>query len=158
MKKISLLVVAGILSGCAGGMEIAQEPVNVNINPNSAGRIVDYEQTVVRTFATAPQRAEISGVPCRLAAQSFSAEFTTPAIINMPDFGHRSEPANVRCDYQGKTATGTLTPHDVTAENNSAVGFGAGGILGMIIAEAVISASSPENHDFAYRNLSVEFD
>lgn len=64
-------------------------------------------QLVVRAVPSGATRQELPGVTCRAETPYFTADFTAPARLLLPDYGSAAPPVTVTC--RNGTATGTAT-------------------------------------------------
>jgi hypothetical protein len=172
MKKFFVLSVALGLMGCAGA-EITTPPVNVVPKDSSAAVGLDVygkaraagnpvprfrgQKTVqIRTRGQGENGStELSGVPCTLDSGVYTASFTTPANVVVPDYGPNSPALFVRCQTETQSGSSTVNAVNVTAQQRQQNAAGTG-VLGAIIVGAVNAAvTDPEKDDFAYPNFTV---
>jgi len=126
---------------------------------NPVPRFRGQETVNIRTRGTGESgggNAEISGVPCELDAGLYSARFTTPANVVVPDYGPNSPAIFVRCTHpDGRSGSVTVDAFNFTAaqRSNSAIGTG---LLGAIVIGAVNAAAlDTERDEFKYPAINV---
>ncbi|MFQ6553592.1 hypothetical protein AAD018_014740 [Aestuariibius insulae] len=173
--KLSYLAAAAVLvlAGCEGA-EITQPPITVTPkNPSAAVGLDVYgraraqgspvprfrgqESVQVRTRAQLEDgsNGELTGVPCTLDSGVYTASFTTPANIIVPDYGPDSPALFVRCVHGEKSNSVTMQPVNLTAQARSASAAGAG-LVGAIVIGAVNEARrNNETDDFGYNPITV---
>lgn len=171
MKKAPLLFLAAAsIAGCTQNMEITKAPVEVQRTAGFATQnYVGHDQSVIRShFAkdeeTGEKKAEFSGANCALKGRGFSTSFTTPAIVNLPDYDYYSQPVTGSCSVNGETRPIVLRPYNETvrARKAAASNSGAqGGLLGMVVTGVVSgiveAANDPTDDDWDYGNYDVIF-
>ncbi|WP_298858372.1 hypothetical protein [uncultured Sulfitobacter sp.] len=102
------------------------------------------------------QRKEISGVPCTLDAGVYSAKFTTPANLIVPDYGPNSPAIFIRCAYEDQSGSVTVNAFNATTQQRMS-NAAAGGIIGVIIVGAVTAAKvDNEKDEFKYPAVTVQ--
>lgn len=168
----SLFLIA--LAGCETA-EITTPPISVRpTNPSAAVGIDVYAQArargnpvprfrgqetiEIRTQGkTSESFGEISGLPCSLDSGLYTASFTTPANINVPDYGPNSPAIFVRCTHpDGRSGSTTVNSYNFTAQQRSNAAIGTG-VLGAIVIGAVNAASTDnETDEFKYPNITVQ--
>lgn len=99
---------------------------------------------------------EIGGVPCTLDSGVYTAAFTTPANVIVPDYGPNSPALFIRCEHpDGRKGSRTVNVFNHTSAQRGAAAYGTG-ILGAIVIGAVNAAQTdPETDDFKYPAVSV---
>ncbi len=171
MKKTSLLLLAaGSIAGCAQNMEITKAPVEVQRTAGFATQnYVGQDQATIRShFAkdedTGEKKTEFSGANCSLKGRGFSASFTTPAIVNLPDYDYYSQPVTGSCSVNGETRPVVLTPYNETVRARQAASSSAGaqgGLIGVLVSGVVSgiveAANDPTDDDWDYGNFDVIF-
>jgi len=95
--------------------QASADAINVAFSSASARDGLRGLQPVrIETFQIDPAKATLRGkavkMACDLAGRGYSATFTTPTKVNMPNFGSNSAPAALRCQHRGKEITRTLRP------------------------------------------------
>ena len=116
------------------------------------------ETLPVRTSGIASDgaRKELAGVPCMLDAGVYSATFTTPANVIVPDYGPNSPAIFVRCTLEDQSGSATINAFNATTQQRMS-GAAGGGILGVIIVGAVTAANVDNDKDeFKYPPLLVQ--
>ncbi len=161
------------LAGCEAA-EITTPPVNVvpNIKSNAVGldvyagprrrgnpvpRFRGQEVVQVRSSGLSKDgvRSELSGVPCKMDSGVYTASFTTPANIVVPDYGPNSPAIFVRCATDTQSGSITANVFNATTQQRMS-GAAGGGILGVIIVGAVTAANvDNEKDEFKYPALTV---
>ncbi|MEP2921946.1 MAG: hypothetical protein ABJP06_14580 [Sulfitobacter sp.] len=164
---------AAILSACAPA-EITTPPVSITpknkadavgldvyAGPRRRGNPVPsfrgQETLAVRSVGIGKdgQRTELSGVQCLLDAGVYSASFTTPANVIVPDYGPNSPAIFVRCTHEDQSGSTTVTAFNATTQQRMQ-NAAAGGVLGVIIVGAVTAAKvDNEKDEFKYPAVSV---
>ncbi|WP_226782084.1 hypothetical protein [Oceaniglobus trochenteri] len=126
---------------------------------NPVPRFRGQETVNVRTRGqgeTGGGNVEISGVPCMLDAGLYTASFTTPANVVVPDYGPNSPAIFVRCTHpDGRAGSATVSAFNFSSSQrqNAAIGTG---VLGAIVIGAVNAANTnPETDEFKYPAISV---
>ncbi len=173
-RNFATLAVAFIaLLGCAMA-EIEQPPISVTpknaasasgldvyardrARGNPVPRFRGQSTVTVRTRGNLDGNgnAEIKGVPCVLDTGLYSAQFTTPANIVVPNYGPNSPALFVRCDTGAMAGSVTAPAINLTNQQRNAGAAGAG-ILGALVIGAVAAARyDPERDTFGYNPVSV---
>ncbi len=169
MNKLLLALPLSILvAGCAERMEITTAPVDVS--RTAAFPSENYSGThpvEVRSFAVTeksegrPEETEFSGASCSIQGRGYSASFSTPAIVNFPDYGYRSQAVTGSCRVKDSVRPIVAKPYNITVsnlQNNTGAG---GGLVGMMIvgiaSGIAIAANDETNDDFGYRPVNVQF-
>lgn len=152
----ALLGAALAMSGCANTQEVTTLPVNMTFTKQlQIQKYVTIPVWSVRYDGTKEQRVE--GVPCRIVGQGFSADFQTPANLNMPVLGANTSDASVTCTYEGQQVTRILKPHNQTEERATQVGYLAGGLVGaLVVAAANESRDTGANDRLTYKPFKFE--
>lgn len=173
-KVVAVIALAVSLLGCTQA-EITQPPITVTPKDqaNASGLDVYARQrsrgnpvpafrgqnTVqVRTWGATEgsSRAELSGVQCNLDSGVYTASFTTPANIIVPDYGPNSPALFVRCTAGATSGSVTASVVNMTAQQRNASAAGTG-LLGAIIIGAVNEANRDNlNDDFGYNVIVVQ--
>lgn len=168
MKKL-ILAAAGLtaLSACMSGDSNSGSTVQVQFSSQSSKALLGYEPTLVQVVAPADLTKMISsikprsGVPCQLKGENYSASFTAPQTVLLPDYGRASSPVSVTCTYQGVTRTQTVSAYDSTASSagqsisgqNSTIGAALTGAL----VESVMSIDRNGKNDWKYPVIQVSY-
>lgn len=174
-SKITLAIVAGLLVTACSQAEITTPPVqiipknaanavglDVYAGPRQRGNPVPafrgQETLPIRTsgIGSDGSRKELSGVACTLDAGVYTANFTTPANVIVPDYGPNSPAIFVRCTHEDQSGSSTVSAFNATTQQrmNGATG---GGILGVIIVGAVTAANVDNDKDeFKYPPIVVQ--
>lgn len=173
VPSIAILAALG-LAACAPA-EITSPPISVT--PKNASNAVGLdvyagprrrgnpvpafrgqETLPIRSTGVASdgQRKEISGVPCTLDAGVYSAKFTTPANLIVPDYGPNSPAIFVRCAYDDQSGSITVNAFNATSQQRTS-NAAASGIIGVIIVGAVTAAKvDNEKDEFKYPAVMVQ--
>lgn len=125
---------------------------------NPVPRFRGQEIVQIRTQGkTSDGFGEISGVPCSLDSGLYTANFTTPANVIVPDYGPNSPAIFVRCSHpDGRSGSATVNVYNFTAQQRSNAAIGTG-VLGAIVIGAVNAASTDnETDEFKYPNIFVQ--
>jgi len=173
--KISFLVI--LLCGLAAceQAQITQPPILVTAKDQAAAVGIDIyardrsggnlvprfrgQETVqIRAFGNlnGDGLSEITGATCMLDSGLYSANFSTPANIGVPDYGPDSPSLFVRCEASGLSGSVTVDAFNLTAaqRSNSAIGTG---LLGAIIIGAVAAANNdPSQDEYSYPAISLQ--
>ena len=176
MRSIALVatLAAITLSACAPA-EITSHPISVT--PKNASNAVGLDvyagprrrgnpvpafrgQETLAIRATGAgsngQRKELSGVPCTLDAGVYSAAFTTPAKLIVPDYGPNSPAIFIRCTHEDQSGSMTINAFNATTQQRMSTAA-AGGIVGMIVVGAVTAARvDNEKDEFKYPPVMVQ--
>ena len=167
-KSLSLFCAALAVSGCANNMEITSPPVNVTRHSGfDTARYQGDHPVNVRSFFTAKksnggeERTEFSGAQCRIQGRGFTAKFSTPAIVNLPDHGFYSQAVTGQCATGEAVRPVVAKPYNITVANIKSNNGAGGGVLGMVVAgvanSIALAANDPTNDDYGYHNISVKF-
>lgn len=159
MKKFAFIALIPLLASCAGYSAIETPPVPVNFTTAIARDNVDTLQnlavrtTVETTSAGKTTSAEISGVPCSITGTGFRVNVVSPAIVKMPRYRGKTDPAKITCTYQGKSLTETI--HVINETKNAKGGYTtAGGLAGIVLQAAVVGVMKgvrdPSKDRFVY--------
>ena len=176
MRPMIKIALAGgmLLSACTAA-EITTPPVLVTpkIKANAVGLDVyagprkrgnpvpqfrGQETVAIRSSGIGADgaRKELSGVPCTLDSGVYTAAFTTPANVVVPDYGPNSPAIFVRCTLEGQSGSATINAFNATTQQRMS-GAAAGGVLGVIIVGAVTAANvDNEKDEFKYPPLTVQ--
>lgn len=102
------LALVGLLGGCAGGLPLGPDVVVGGQNFPAARGEADL---VVRTHTIGTDGAEreVGGATCALRSVLFTARFTTPARLRMPNFGPQSPDLMIDC-AAGRLSGGVTAP------------------------------------------------
>ncbi|MGV6811729.1 MAG: hypothetical protein ACWA47_05750 [Brevirhabdus sp.] len=93
---------------------------------------------------------ELSGVSCMLDSGLYSARFTSPANVVVPDYGPSSPAIFVRCVNGETSGSVTVNAFNATHAQNQSAAYGTG-VLGAIVIGAVAAANrDDEKDDFKY--------
>ncbi len=125
---------------------------------NPVPRFRGQETVQVRAFGNlnGDGRAEITGASCTLDSGLYTARFSTPANIGVPDYGPDSPSVFVRCEANGLSGSVTVDAFNLTAQQRSSNAIGTG-LLGAIIIGAVAAANTdPALDEFSYPAVSVQ--
>ncbi|MAM62096.1 hypothetical protein [Maritimibacter sp. UBA3975] len=163
LRRAVPLVAVLSLAACAMPIEVDQPPVPyITLKPlNEVGR----SSFTVRAFNEESGRArEMSGIPCTFGGDGFVSTFTAPAVVTAPNMGPRTPPASVKCSYDGRTKTRSLTPVNQTiGQIAGTVSAGANaGVVGVLVGGAVAAAQTvtrdKEADVWGYPDVSITFD
>lgn len=107
---------AAALLALAAGCSPTQPPPNaatvpVTPRPGVAAPAAQGEtQLFVRAVPAGSTRQEYPGASCRAETAYFTADFTAPARLLIPDFGTAAPPVSVTCRAGSATGTATAAP------------------------------------------------
>ncbi|SLN14600.1 hypothetical protein ROA7450_00290 [Roseovarius albus] len=78
---------------------------------------------------------------CKIQASGYSADFTTPAVVNMPSFGKYTQNAKLSCTYNDREYSKTLKPHNPSKSSRKGAAVAVGLLVcsacgGIMLAEA----------------------
>ena len=123
------IIMAGLLA--AGCTPTPPTPgvssVAVTARPGVAAPLAQGETAlVVRAVSARDPASEIAGAACVADSEYFSASFTAPARVLVPDFGASSPVVTVTCRAAG--ASGSLAARPTAAWSNGMGGWPAVGI------------------------------
>jgi len=106
------------IAGCTAKAPISQAPVAMNFsNAARQAAVTGLNVSEVRArLRTDDGRAELRGVPCRLTGPGYTANFTTPAALQLPVFGNTAPQLALSCQYEGETRTTTISARNLTQE------------------------------------------
>lgn len=176
MNKLYLFIISLLLLGGCEMADISTPPVSVTpkspsqavgidvyavsrARGNPVPRFRGQEAIQVRTQGKGEGGgfAEISGVPCTLDSGLYSAAFTTPANVIVPDYGPNSPALFLRCVHpDGRAGSATVNMFNFTSQQraNSAIGTG---LLGAIVIGAVNAAQTDNERDeFKYPAVFIQ--
>jgi len=118
---------AAALAGCATTSAQGLATVAVTPKPDVAAPAARGETAmVVRAVPAGADGTELQGAACVADSAYFTASFTAPAQLLMPDFGPASPEVTVSC--RAGTATGTLAARPVQAWSGGLGGWPAVGV------------------------------
>lgn len=162
-----------LLTACTQA-EITQPPINITPSGPGAVGLDVYasarnrgnpvpafrgQNTVqVRTWGPSSDggRTELTGVGCSLDSGVYTARFSTPANIIVPDYGPNSPALFIRCTTDSASGSVTANVVNLTAQQRSASAVGTG-LLGAIVIGAVNEANRDNlNDDFGYNPIIVQ--
>lgn len=145
MHRLMMMTVAIMIAGCAReqGLELPAATVRPTIN---AGLMLPPTRAetdfAVRTFARAgTTETEVAGTDCVLDSAYFTARFTAPARVALPDLGPQSPVVSIACAgepgrgttaIRARLANNDLSPYvgvSVGTGRRSGVGVSLGGIF-----------------------------
>jgi hypothetical protein len=163
MKKFAVLTLLPLLASCTEYAAVDTPAVPVNYTTETAKNNVDTTQNVtMRTVFETTQsgkteKAEISGVPCKIKGTGYRASIVTPAIVKMPLYRGKTDPFTLTCTYKNKTKTQKLRALNET--KNAKPTSSGGGIAGILIQAAVVGAMKglrdPQKDRFSYPFVAV---
>lgn len=159
MKLIPFLSVF-ILVGCAGST-IDSPPTDATYKNRSSMFIKDTSQNTSVKIRSKYKEGfwgeEFTGATCVAENAEFKAEFITPAVVNVPVRGKDTQPFTVTCTYAGKMSTEVAKPYNVRERNtrNTMVN---GGLIGALMAEAIIGVRDDVEDTYDYDEVHVMFD
>ena len=167
MKNLSVMIIAGaVLAGCVSEGP-RQAVTEVTFSSQSSNPLFGYDETLVQVVAPKNLKKVISvikpqdGVPCRLNGPNYSANFTTPGKVLLPDYGSKSGPVTVTCVYQGVTRSRTVSAFDATARAAGKQAGGdsntLGGVLVGALAESVVAIDRKGKNDWSYPVIQVSY-
>lgn len=173
MKSFYKLVLPLVLMGCSQA-QINTPPISVTPNDpagavgvdvyararsqgNPVPRFRGQDTVQVRAVGAGENgRSELTGVSCKLDSGLYTAGFSTPANIVVPDYGANSPALFVRCETEEQSGSATVNVVNVTAQQRQSGAIGTG-VLGAIIIGAVNAAATDnETDDFAYPPITVQ--
>ncbi len=124
-----VLGTALVLAGCA---TTAPAPVNVNTvrvverTGNAVPLARGETQLVVRAVPAGTSGQELRGAACTAEAPWFQADFASPGLLLMPDYGSAAPDVTVTC--RSGTASGTGIAHPQSALSGGMGGWPAIGV------------------------------
>lgn len=173
MKKLTLLLVAGLVAACEQA-EVTTPPVTIvpknaadavgvdvyaraRARGNPVPRFRGQETVQVRTRGKGENGpTELTGVPCTLDSGLYTARFQTPANVVVPDYGPNSPALFVRCVHGEQSGSMTVNAINYTAQQRQSAAIGTG-VLGAIIIGAVAAANTDNDKDeFKYPPITVQ--
>jgi len=113
------LVVCGVvlaLAGCVagGGAPPGVTTVRAEARPGATLPLARGEtQLVVRAVPAGAAGQELRGAACRAESPYFTAQFASPAMILMPDYGAAAPPVSASCRAGTASGTGVAQPEAV---------------------------------------------
>ena len=158
--RLAALVATGTLAlaGCEAPEPI--EPTQVVRNNGFASQgLVEMEPTSVRAVRKSTSgNTEIKGVGCQLLGRGYSARFTTPAVVWIPEYGQASPLPTVTCDLEDQTASEQAKLQNRTEIDTTGALLDAGGLLGLAIGGAFSGTRQDRADDnYAFWPIIVEF-
>ncbi len=166
MKKALLLLSAASLFACVQQAEITSPPVNV---VQTAGFASDdlrgFDAVEIRSFLQDdPEKsaAEVSGAQCTLQGSGFNAQFVTPSIVSVPNFGKASRNVSVNCTLNDKSVNQIVEINNLSAAKRVQATSSAGagfGIVGVIVASAVATTQAGDQPGdlYGYTDIGITF-
>ncbi len=174
--KLSYIIGAAALclTACADP-EISQPPIPVTPKfPNSANgldvfaaarasnpRVPAYQgptRMTVRTRATGDDNRSgpFAGARCTLDNEYYSASFTTPAIIELPNYKQTSPDVTISCTDGTRSATRTAEIINLSARDRQTSAGATGGLIGSLVGAGLNAAMGDlENDTWGYGNVSL---
>lgn len=152
-KTTVVLLAALTLGACAPSQAIMQnkdvEPTNVTAKPG-------VEAPAVRRLVPVPVNAYYKSAKvaatCTWDAPAYSATFTTPATVLVPDYGNKTPVVTVSCRNDQGEGAKTVVAESKAETNAAAYGGALFGVLGAMIAAGAVSDN---DGDHLYRRVSV---
>lgn len=137
-RVLALLSVVS-LSACVNQSEITSPAVQYRAikNLNAVGSSLITVRTKIKS---GDKTSELLGAACNLQADGFSAKFTTPAKVVIPNLQERMPVANLTCTHDGKSKSVALEPLNKTVSEIHARGVSAGvngGLIGIMVGGAL---------------------
>lgn len=129
--------------------------------------LLGFQPTEVRIKKLDPSGTTINDVDeinanCALTGQGYAATFTTPATVNVPNYGRRSKPIALACDYGDKNLERTykivnFSENQRKAKSSNVV---TGLILlnpGLIVGGAAAKVKTAEDGSdiYGYNDISI---
>lgn len=168
LRQAALLAASTFaLAGCE-----VPEPVEVTqvtrSNSFVTSGLVEMEPTSITTFRitnnesaqtkSTTQRKEVKGVACQLNGRGYSARFTTPAVVLVPEYGQASPLPTVTCKLDGQTVSVKSKLQNRTEVETTGALLDAGGLLGLAMGGAFSAVRKDKDDDnYAYWPIIVEF-
>lgn len=156
-----------LVAGCAKPMEVGSiteikpppgaQGVDVFAAQRASGAVVPElagDQIVdIRTYneaEAAKPEEEFAGANCKLSAQDYSADLTTPAKVRVPLYRGQSSTLAVTCEKPGYvTKLQQAAVYNETAQQRIAMGSSRG-LIGVALALAVNGVSDTAKDDYKY--------
>ena len=155
--RMAALVATGAfaLAGCE-----TPEPIQPTQVARTSGFVKqglgEMEPTSVRAVRKGGK--EIKGVGCQLLGRGYSARFTTPAVVLIPEYGQASPLPTVTCNLDDQSASVQAKLQNRTEVDNTGALLDAGGLLGLMIGGAVSGARNDKVDDnYAFWPIIVKF-
>lgn len=160
-----------ILGGCGPTEENttrgATDGMNVAFAPDAPIEGLRGLQPVrIRTVVMDPARPTLESKPvdalCRLQGQDFVAQFTAPAVVNVPNYGPDTAPFELSCRYQGKDVSKTVRPVNfseskrISKRSNVAAGlvlFNPGMVVGGLTSR--VTTNQDGSDIFGYNDVQL---
>lgn len=160
LARITALAASAILlAACSSTLPVQQAPVNIIFKQlEEAPQPRGNSSVEVRARAKVDKKTkEVAGARCMLDTPYFSTnEFSTPAIVNVPTYGHSSSELVFTCSYNGVTRIARSVAY--SAQNaRTRQSFSSTGLVGAIVGEAIIAGRDQSDHTFTYSNVMVDF-
>ncbi|MEM1235639.1 MAG: hypothetical protein AAGI10_01630 [Pseudomonadota bacterium] len=118
MLRFMPLAAVALLAACTAKAPITQPPVEMSFAETERTKAITGVDTVnIRArLRTGNQSAELANVPCRLSGPGFSAQFLTPASVELPVFGNTAPQLALSCEYEGETKSSSLNARNVSED------------------------------------------
>lgn len=153
-KPCFFLVAAAVLSLAACSPKAAVKELDAPAVKAVAMKGVDAPKA--RRLVVVPIEAKASGksvtAKCKLTSPYYSAEFTAPANLQLPDYGAKTPSIAIACESEAGKGGLTVAPASVENNNAAAVGGALFGVVGAVIAS---SASQENDSEHFYRAINV---
>ncbi len=96
--------------------------------------------------------------PCTLDGNGYHAEFTAPAVVNMPSFGSSTQSVKVSCEYNGETITRKFKPINLSSSSRTGAAVAVGVLLCPICgaAVAVNNGGAKQGDAYGFENIVVK--
>jgi hypothetical protein len=152
MRNIIMFASLCALSACATPrLEIVQPPVSAGVIQGvSTQRIANSTQMTVRTLTVQDgETVEVSGLSCNLRSDELSANFTSPAYVNVPRFvqsarfANRGRPTPLLIRCEGGELTGVVSVDGEDKRIGTATNAGIGGAILTTLVTAAVASSTP---------------
>lgn len=125
---------------------------------NPVPRFRGQDTVSVRTYGNreGDGYGEIGNANCNLDSGLYSANFTTPANIVVPDYGPNSPAIFVKCQSGERTRSVTANAVNQTSQARASSAAGAG-LLGVLVIGVVNEVKRDnETDDFGYNPIRIE--
>ena len=162
MKQIliaSLLALSAAACGPNGISSVTQRPIEVKPKSdfNYAG-VIGYQPVTIHTATT--KGKPVRDAYCELTGRGFTANFLTPAIVQVPNFGKATGDLVIYCRFEAQSISRIVKVQKNRRINltglAAGVGTAVGGPLAGAAAGTITDLATPEpTSDFGYEDSVV---
>lgn len=145
---------SAVLAGCAQNEALAElEAPEVNVSAKNV------QAPQARRLVNVPFETKLKGqsvaAACTLDTPYYSASFTSPANLRLPDYGSKTPAVTVSCQNSAGSGAKKVNPASTQSRNAAAVGGALFGVLGAVVAAG---ASQNNEGDYFYNRIILRLE